>query len=169
MTAAAEARTATIQVHRVFIKAPPQKIWDAITTPEWLEKYGYACRAEFELRPGGSYKAFSNAAMKAHGAVDLMIVGEVIEADPPKKLVQTWHPIWDPISAAETPTRLTYEIVEQPGGVCRLTVINDVTGAPSVAKMVAGEVENAGGGWPFVLSDLKSLLETGESFSGFRA
>lgn len=58
MTAAAEARAATIQVHRVFIKAPAQKVWDAITNPDWLEKYGYACRAEFDLKPGGSYKAF---------------------------------------------------------------------------------------------------------------
>jgi uncharacterized protein YndB with AHSA1/START domain len=167
MTAAAEARAATIQVHRVFIKATPQKIWDAITTPEWLEKYGYACRAEFELRPGGSYKAFSNDAMKAHGAVDLMIVGEVIEADPPKKLVQTWHPIWDPIAAAETPTRLTHEIKEGPEGLCRVTIIHDVTGAPSVAAMVSGEIEQAGGGWPFILSDLKTLLETGASFTTF--
>ena len=47
--------------------------------------------------------------------------------------------------------------------MCRLTVINDVTGAPLTAKMVAGEVENAGGGWRWVLSDLKTLLETGQS------
>ena len=170
MTAAAETRATTVQVHRVFIKAPAQKIWDAIVQPGWAEKYGYACRADYELRPGGAFKAFANDAMKAHGVPDgAIIVGEIIEVDPPKKLVQTWHPIWDPIAAAETPTRLTYEILEQPGGVCRLTIINDVTGAPSTALMVAGEVENAGGGWPFVLSDLKSLLETGASFSGFRA
>lgn len=167
MTAAAETRAATIQVHRVFIKAPAQKVWDAITNPDWLEKYGYACRAEFDLRPGGEYKAFSNAPMKAMGTPDVIIVGEVIEADPPKKLVQTWHPIWDPISAAEAPTRLTHEIVEQPAGICRVTIIHDVTGAPSVAKMVSGEVEQAGGGWPFILSDLKTLLETGASFTTF--
>jgi uncharacterized protein YndB with AHSA1/START domain len=167
MTAAAETRAATIQVHRVFIKAPAQKIWDALTSPEWLEKYGYACRAEFDLRPGGAYKAFSNPPMRAMGTPEVIIVGEVIEADPPKKLVQTWHPIWDPISAAEAPTRLTHEILEQPEGICRVTIIHDVTGAPSVAAMVAGDNVEAGGGWPFILSDLKTLLETGSSFTTF--
>ena len=169
MTAAAEARTTetTVQVHRVFIKAPAQKVWDAITNPDWLEKYGYACRAEFDLRPGGAYTAFSNPPMRALGTKEIIIVGEVIEADPPKKLVQTWHPIWDPIAEAEAPTRLTHEIVEQPAGICRVTIIHDVTGAPSVAKMVSGEVEQAGGGWPFILSDLKTLLETGASFTTF--
>ena len=85
--------------------------------------------------------------MKSHGAPDVIIVGEVVEADPPRKLVQTWHPIWDPASAAEGATRLTWEIAEEAGGVCKLTVTHDVTGAPLTAAMVAGEVPNAGGGW----------------------
>jgi uncharacterized protein YndB with AHSA1/START domain len=158
--------SAATQVYRVFIKATPQAIWDAITQPEWAEKYGYASRVEYDLRPGGLYQGFSNEAMKAHGTPDVIIVGKVIEADPPRRLVQTWHPIWDPASAAETATRLTWEIVEQQGGVTRLTVTHDVTGAPLTAKMVAGEVTNAGGGWSFILSDLKTLLETGKSFAG---
>lgn len=153
------------QMYRVWIKAKPQAIWDAITRPEWAEKYGYACRTEYDLRPGGRYQAFANAAMKAHGVPDLVIVGEVIESDPPRKLVQTWHPIWDPVSAAEAHTRLTYEIAEQPTGLCRLTVIHDVTGAPNIATMVSGENEQAGGGWSWVLSDLKSLLETGKAMA----
>jgi hypothetical protein len=49
------------QVYRVFIKATPQAVWEAITRPEWVEKYGYACRAEFELRPGGTYRAFATS------------------------------------------------------------------------------------------------------------
>jgi uncharacterized protein YndB with AHSA1/START domain len=152
----------TVQVFRVFIKAKPQAIWDAIIKPEWQEKYGYRCRVEYDLRAGGAFKAFANEPMKAHGMADVIIVGEVIESDPPRKLVQTWHPIWDPQSAAETATRLTYEIAEQPGGVCRLTVTHDLAGAPLVATMVSGEVENAGGGWSYILSDLKTLLETGK-------
>ena len=64
--------------------------------------------------------------MKAHGTPDVIIVGEVVEADPPRKLVQTWHPVWDPGSAAEAATRLTLEIEEDPGGVTRLTVTHDV-------------------------------------------
>ncbi len=162
MTTVAEKRTTT-QVYRVFIKAKPQAIWDAITKSEWTERYGYACPVEYDMRPGGAYRALANEPMKAHGTPDVMILGEVVEADPPRKLVQTWHPVWDAQSASEPATRLTWEIVEQPGGVCRLTVIHDVTGAPSIAAMVTGEVENAGGGWPFVLSDLKTLLETGKA------
>jgi uncharacterized protein YndB with AHSA1/START domain len=153
--------TTTTQVYRVYIKAKPQAIWDAIIKPEWAEKYGYACRVSYDLRPGGTFRAFASAPMKAHGVPDEVIVGEVIESDPPRRLVQTWHPVWDPTAAAETATRLTYEIEEEMG-VSRLTVTHDVTGAPSIAKMVRGEVPNAGGGWSFVLSDLKTLLETGK-------
>jgi len=163
MTTTAAEKSVTTQVYRVFIKATAQAIWDAITQPEWAEQYGYGGRVEYDLRPGGEYRALASDAMKAHGAPDTIIVGEVVESDPPRKLVQTWHPIWDPQSAAEAATRLTWEIEEQPGVICRLTVTNDVTGAPLTAAMVAGQVENAGGGWSWVLSDLKTLLETGKA------
>jgi uncharacterized protein YndB with AHSA1/START domain len=156
---------ATTQVYRIFIKAPAQAVWDAITQPGWAERYGYRCPAEYELRPGGAYRAFASEGMKAHGAPDEIIVGEIIEADPPRRLVQTWHPVWDPASAAEAATRLTWEIEEQ-GGATRLTVTHDVTGAPLTAQMVAGQVPNAGGGWSYVLSDLKTLLETGRALEG---
>jgi len=160
MTTATE--KSVTQVYRVFIKAKPQAIWDAITQPEWAEKYGYGCRVEYDLRPGGAYRALASRPMKDHGAPDVIIVGEVVEADPPRKLVQTWHPIWDPREAAEAVTRLTWEITEEQG-VCKLTVTHDVTGAPWVAAMVAGEMKDAGGGWSWVLSDLKTLLETGKA------
>ena len=163
MTITATEKSVTTQVYRVFIKATAQAIWDAITQPEWAEKYGYNCPVEYDLRPGGAFRSTATDAMKAYGAPDVIIVGQVLEADPPRKLVQTWHPVWDPQSAAEAPTTLTDEIVEQPHGLCRLTVTNDVTGAPLTAKMTAGDVENAGGGWSWVLSDLKTLLETGAS------
>lgn len=166
MTTLAENQTKTVQVYRVFIKATPQAIWDAITQPGWAEKYGYACRQTYDLRPGGAFKAFASAPMKAHGVPDEIIVGEIIESNPPTKLVQTWHPIWDPGSAAEKPTLLTYEIEPQPQGFTKLTVIHDVTGAPIIAKMVAGEAGEAGGGWAWILSDLKTLLETGTAMGG---
>jgi uncharacterized protein YndB with AHSA1/START domain len=166
MTIPTNESVTTTQVYRVFIKATPQAIWDAITKPEWAAQYGYASPVAYDLKPGGSYKAFPNEPMKSHGAPDVIIVGEVIEADPPRKLVQTWHPIWDPAIAAEPTTRLTWEIAEERGGVSRLTVTHDVAGAPLTAKMVAGEVLDAGGGWSFVLSDLKTLLETGKAFAG---
>ena len=101
--------------------------------------------------------------MTAAGLPEKMIVGEVIESDPPRKLVQTWHPLFNAATAAEAHTRLTYEIRENPAGVSTVTITHDVTGAPMVAGMVSGGGDPAqgGGGWPWVLSDLKSLLETG--------
>jgi uncharacterized protein YndB with AHSA1/START domain len=161
----------TTQVYRVYIKATPQAIWDAITEPEWSERYGYGGTVEYDLRPGGAYRAFPSEAMKKAGAEmgfptpDVIIDGEVVEADPPNKLVQTWRMLMDPSMAAEGFTRLTYEIQETKGGVTKLTVIHDLEGAPSLAAIVSGaaEGEGAGGGWAWVLSDLKTLLESGSS------
>ena len=64
MTMETEARVTT-QVYRVYIKASPQAVWDAITTPEWTERYGYGSRVEYDLRRGGRYRAFSTEEMKA--------------------------------------------------------------------------------------------------------
>jgi uncharacterized protein YndB with AHSA1/START domain len=156
-------QAATTQVHKIVIKASAQAIWDAITKPEWTDRYAYGGRAAYDLKPGGRYSHAASAEMMAMGLPEEIIVGEVIESDPPRKLVQTWHPIWDADSAAEKHTRLTYEILEHPSGICTVSIIHDVTGAPIVARMVAGQGDPAqgGGGWPWVLSDLKSLLETG--------
>jgi uncharacterized protein YndB with AHSA1/START domain len=154
----------TTQVYRVYIKATPQAIWDAITQPEWTERFGYGGRSEYELRPGGTYRGWTSEAMRAHGAPDLAVDGEVVEADPPHRLVQTFRMLMDADMAAEGFTRLTYEISERDGGLSRLTVVHELEGAPRLATLMAGEMEDrgAGGGWSFVLSGLKTLLETGE-------
>ena len=102
--------TGVTQVYRVYIKATPEAIWDAITKPEWTERYGYPGRAEYDLRPGGSYRVTAGAEAQAMGMPELIVDGEVIEADPPHKLVQTWRAAWDPDLAAEGFTRLTWEI-----------------------------------------------------------
>jgi uncharacterized protein YndB with AHSA1/START domain len=152
------------QVYRIVIKASAQAIWDAITKPEWTERYAYGGRANYDLKPGGRYWLKAPAEMTAMGLPEELIVGEVIESDPPRKLVQTWHPLFNADTAAEPHTRLTYEITEYQAGVCVVTLTHDVTGAPLVAGMVrgGGDPAKGGGGWPWVLSDLKSLLETGE-------
>jgi uncharacterized protein YndB with AHSA1/START domain len=156
----------TTQVYRVYIKATPEAIWDAITDPDWTEKYGYGGRAEYDLRPGGAYKGFTSEAMRSMGAPDLGVDGEVIEADRPRRLVQTWRMVMDQEMAEQGFTRLTREIEEGKGGVTRLTVIHDLEGAPKLATLVSGAMEDqgAGGGWSWVLSDLKTLLETGKPF-----
>jgi len=157
----------TTQVYRVFIKATPQRIWDAITKPEWTQKFGYGLRDEFELRPGGKYRGYANEGMKQMGMDGVIVDGEVIESDPPRKLVLTWRMAIDPSMAAEGFTRLTYEIEEGRGGVSRLSVIHDLAGRPGHAAMVAGDKQGpgAGGGWIWILDDLKSLLETGSSLA----
>ncbi|HEY8685298.1 MAG TPA: SRPBCC family protein [Chloroflexota bacterium] len=163
------AATETTQVYRVYIKATPQAIWDAIIQPEWTERYGYGGRGEYDMRPGGAYRGFTSEAMRATGAPDLAIEGEIIEVDPPKKLVQTWHMVMDEAMAAEGITRLTYEIEEGKAGVSRLTVIHDLQGAPNLAVLLSGgwEEQGAGGGWSWVLSGLKTLLETGTPMDTF--
>jgi uncharacterized protein YndB with AHSA1/START domain len=152
------------QVYRVYIRTTPQAIWDAITKPEWSQRYGYGGSVEIDLRPGGAFRALASDEMRAVGAPEVAVDGEVIEADPPRKLVQTWRMRMDDNLAAEGFTRLTYEIEERADGVTKLTVIHDLEGAPQLANLLSGGSEStgAGGGWSWVLSDLKSLLETGD-------
>jgi uncharacterized protein YndB with AHSA1/START domain len=168
MTTTAPTETGTTtQVYRIFIKAPPQAIWDAITKPEWTQRFGYGLRDEFDLRPGGKYRGYANDGMRAMGIPEVVVDGEVLEADPPRKLVITWRMAMDPRMYAEGFTRLTYEIVEGKGGVSRLSVIHDLAGRPGHAAMVAGDRQGPGegGGWLWILSDLKSLLERGEQMT----
>ena len=162
------------QVYRVWIKTTPERIWTAITDPEWNGRYGYAAPGYFELKPGGAYHAEANQGMKDYAEAggfhvpDTILDGEVIESEPPRRLVQTWRMLMDPRSAAEPFTTVTYEIDESPAqpGLCKLTVTHELTGAPVTAAMVAGSDEaGAGGGWAWLLSDLKTLLETGKTFT----
>ncbi len=174
MTTKTQETTVTTQVYRVYIKATPQAIWDAITKPEWSERYGYTSRVEYDLRPGGGWRAYASEGMRKAGAEmgypipDVIADGEVIESDPPHRLVQSWRMLMDEGMAAEGFTRLTWEIHEVLRGVSRVTVIHELEGAPRIAALVAGQMEDqgAGGGWSDVLSDLKSLLETGEGLRG---
>ena len=174
MTTDTETRVTT-QVYRVYIKATPQAIWDAITKPEWSERYGYGGRVDYDLRPGGRYRAFASEEMKQARAEmggtptpDVIADGEVVEADPPRRLVQTWRMLMTPETTTEGFTRLTYEIAETRPGVSKLTLTHELEGASRLAMFLAGEMESigAGGGWAEVLSDLKSLLETGKAFRG---
>ncbi|HEY1573096.1 MAG TPA: SRPBCC domain-containing protein [Pseudonocardiaceae bacterium] len=159
------ATSTVVQVHRVFIKATAQAIWDAIVDPAWNCKYGYHAPAEYDLRPGGAYRGLASQAMRDAGSPDVIIDGEVISVDPPHRLVQTWRALFGPATAAEGPTRVTWEIAEiADGGICRVTVTHELDNAPVTAETVGGDSMEAGGGWSMMLSDLKTLLETGSSF-----
>jgi uncharacterized protein YndB with AHSA1/START domain len=172
MTSTTETATTT-QVYRVYIRATAQAIWDAITKPEWTERYGYTGHVDYDLRPGGAFRVRPTRPFRAAAAAmgnqlpDVVIEGEVLEADPPHKLVTTFHMLMDPEIAKEPFTRITYEIKELPNGVCSLTLSHELDGAPKLAAILSGQFEDqgAGGGHAWVLSDLKTLLETGKSFA----
>ena len=168
MTSATQSATTT-QVYRVWIKATPEAIWDAITKPEWTERYGYQGVSDFDLRVGGKANMKPGAGMRAFAHVpDTVIDGEFLEVDPPRRLKQTWRMLMDPGLADEGFTTLTYEIEPVGEGVTKLTVIHELENAPKLALMLAGghEAEGAGGGWAWVLSDLKSVLESGRHMAG---
>jgi uncharacterized protein YndB with AHSA1/START domain len=138
------------QVYSVFVRTTPEQLWDAITKPEFTTKYFYGSVIESTWEPGSSYTGW--AGDRSMQYVD----GEVIEATPPSKLVTTWRALYDPETAAEPFSRVTWEIEPAGEGVTKLTVIHDeLEAAPKTA-------ENVAGGWSYVLSGLKTLLETGE-------
>jgi uncharacterized protein YndB with AHSA1/START domain len=154
------------RVHEIYIKAPQLQIWEAITSPEWTEKYGYGVATEVELKPGGAFRNRANAQMKAFGMADTVIDGEVLEVDPPRKLVHTYRWLFSDENRAEGFTRVTWEIDPTEAGFCRLTVTHEMNNAPIMAAAtIAPFNTRGGGGWNYILSDLKSLLETGKRMS----
>jgi uncharacterized protein YndB with AHSA1/START domain len=140
--------TRTTQVFRVFIRATPEQIWEAMTKSEFTRKYFYGSSTESTYEVG--------APVLSHGEDGtLMRDGEVLESDPPRRLVTTWRSLWDEETAAEPPSRVTYEIEQTEPGVCQVTVIHDQL---EKSPKTAGSIE----GWTYILSGLKTLLETGQ-------
>jgi uncharacterized protein YndB with AHSA1/START domain len=136
----------TTQVYNLFIKATPEQIWEAITKPEFTAKYFHASRVELA---NGRRRSYSPDG-------DLWGDEAILEEDPPRRLVHGWRGLYDPELAEEATSRVTWEIEGQGDGVSRLTVTHDqLEGAPRTAESVAG-------GWMYVLSGLKTLLETGK-------
>jgi uncharacterized protein YndB with AHSA1/START domain len=165
--------TTVTQINRIYIKTTPQAIWDAITKPEWTARYGYTGYVDYDLRPGGHYvvrateEFRSVAKVRGNDLPEIIIEGEVLVAEPPHKLVTTFHMLMDPTIAAEPFTRITPEITEVSPGLCSLTLTHELDGSPMLASIVSGSLEEhgAGGGHAWVLSDLKTLLETGSGFT----
>jgi len=137
----------TVQVYQLFIKATPERIWEALVDPELTSKYFYGSR--ITISPEGRLSTSLDGSENWGDS-------EVLEWDPPRKLVHGWQSLYDPELAAEATSRVTWEIEPQDGGMTKLTVVHDqLEGAPKTAESVAG-------GWMFVLSGLKTLLETGK-------
>ena len=138
------------QVYSVFVRATPEQLWEAITNPEFTSKYFYGSVIDSTWETGATYTGWSSDRSQQY------VDGEVIEASPPHKLVTTWRALYDPETAAEPFSRVSWEIEPAGDGVTKLTVVHDeLEAAPKTA-------ENVAGGWSYVLSGLKTLLETGK-------
>jgi uncharacterized protein YndB with AHSA1/START domain len=135
----------TTQVYSVFIKAVPERVWDAITKPEFTSKYFYGSHVDITPHRLRSTDREGNE----------LVVGQMFELDPPRRLVHGWRALYDPDTASEEESRVTWELEPMDGGVTKLTVVHDrLESSPKTAESVAG-------GWSWVLSGLKTLLETG--------
>ena len=132
------------RVFEIYIRTTPEKLWEAITDADIREKYMFGARFESEWEVG--------AAMSMSSPGGLLGEGEILEVDPPRKLAHTLHALWSDDVAAEGFSRVTWEI-EQVADSCRLVVTHD--------QLREGANDQLYGGWPMILSGLKTWLETG--------
>jgi uncharacterized protein YndB with AHSA1/START domain len=135
-------------VYVTFIRTTREKLWEALTSPEFTRKYWFGTTAESAWTKGAPWRLVGSGGT----ATDL---GEIVEVDPPRRLVIRWQNEWKPELKAEGPSRCTMEL-EPVGSSVKLTITHEIERADS--KLITA----VSGGWPRVLSNLKSLLETGE-------
>ena len=133
------------KVYEIYIRTTPDQLWEAITNPEIRAKYNFGAGQYGDFKKGGSYKMTA-------GEYELG-EGEILECDPPKRLVQTMRALWGEDVKEEGFTRITWEI-EQIEDSCLVKVTHD--------QMREGANDQIFGGWPMILSGLKTWLETGE-------
>ncbi|MGI8764248.1 MAG: ArsR/SmtB family transcription factor [Ilumatobacteraceae bacterium] len=138
------------KVFEIYIRTTPERLWEAITDPEIRSKYNFGSRLTSEWTPGSRYE------MSHPGADGLLGEGENLEVDPPRRLVQSMVALWSDDAKSEGTSRVTWEI-EPIGDSCRLTVTHD--------QLRDGANEELYGGWPMILSGLKTWLEIGESLT----
>jgi uncharacterized protein YndB with AHSA1/START domain len=136
----------TMSVFEIYIKTTPERLWEAIVDPEMRAKYSFGVTTESDWTEGSSYKG------SVPGVVDIA-EGENLEVDPPRRLVQSFTALWSDEVKAEGASRVTWEI-EPVGSSCRLRVTHDQLADDANSELW--------GGWPMILSGLKTLLETGE-------
>jgi uncharacterized protein YndB with AHSA1/START domain len=134
-------------VYVTYIRTTPQKLWEALTTPAFMKQYWFGVTAETDWQPGSPWKL-----MLPDGRV--ADTGEILEAEPMKRLVIKWRNEFRPELKVEGYTRCTMEI-EQDGDIAKLSIVHEIDMADS--KTIAA----VSGGWPRILSNLKTLLETG--------
>ncbi len=134
-------------VYVTFIRSTPAKLWEALTTPEFIRQYWFGCTVDCDWKKGSPWKLIGPDGR-------LFDSGEILESDPPRRLVIRWKNEFKPELTAEGPSRCTMELEPVPGAV-KLSITHVVERDPSKF------IEAVSGGWPKILSNLKSLLETG--------
>jgi uncharacterized protein YndB with AHSA1/START domain len=139
------------KIFEIYIKTTPERLWHAITDPEMRRKYTFGVGVFSDWTPGSTYHAEAGDGTIAPSMP--ISEGENLEVDPPRRLVQTFRALWSDDVKNEGTSRVTWEI-EQIADSCRLTVTHD--------QLREGANDELYGGWPMVLSGLKTLLETGE-------
>ena len=135
------------KVFEIYIRTTPERLWDAITDPEIRSKYNFGSRIQSDWTPGSRFEMVNPNAPMALGE------GENLEIDPPRRLVQSMTALWSDDVKSEGATKVTWDI-EPVGDSCRLTVTH--------SELREGANEELYGGWPMILSGLKTWLETGE-------
>ena len=136
------------KVFEIYIKTTPERLWQAIVDPELRRKYSFGVAVRSDWTPGSKYTAVSPAAATP------ISDGENLEVDPPRRLVQSFNARWSDEVAAEGTSRVTWEIKQIAPDSCQLVVTHD--------QLREGANDELYGGWPMILSGLKTLLETGE-------
>src|SRR4051794_32667018 len=135
------------KLFEIYIKTTPERLWEAITDEAARTKYSFGVGVRSDWTPGSRYEAVHQ------GAGIAIAEGENLEVDPPRRLVQSFNALWSDDVKAEGTSRVTWEI-EPVGTSCRLVVTHD--------QMREGANDQIFGGWPMILSGLKTLLESGE-------
>jgi len=141
------------KVFEIYIKTTPERLWQALTDPEMRRKYQFGVGVHSDWKTGSGYKG-----QAGNGTVSpamTIFEGKNLEVDPPRRLVQSFNAVWSDAAKSEGTSRVTWEIERvDDSDSCRLTVIHD--------QLREGARLEIYGGWPQVLSGLKTLLETGE-------
>ncbi len=135
------------KIFEIYIKTSPERLWEAITDPDIRSKYSFGTHAESDWTAGASLRVTHPRADGPLGE------GEILESGPPRRLVQTMRALWSDDVRGEGTSRVTWEI-EPVGDSCRLVVTHDQLREGANAELY--------GGWPMILSGLKTWLETGE-------
>ena len=141
-------------VYVTYIRTTQDKLWKALLDPEFTRLYWAETYQECAWQPGAAWRLMISGGRLADS-------GEILEIDPPKKLMLTWHNEFRPELTAEGFSRMTYEL-EQQSDCVKLTIIHEIDRPDS--KMI----EAVSQGWPKIMASLKSLLETGESLESTR-